>query len=65
MNWGDWIPAISTTSLLAASLWLLRSLISTRLRASVQHEFEQKIVREKGSVHEFRNSALCRITMRK
>ena len=39
----NWIPAISTTSLLALALWLLRSLIATRLRASVQHEFDQKL----------------------
>jgi len=43
MNVADWIPAISTTSLLAVVLWLLRSVISTRLRASVQHEFDQKV----------------------
>ncbi len=39
MTFLDWVPAISTTSLFAAGLWLLRSLIITRLRASVQHEF--------------------------
>jgi hypothetical protein len=39
----DWIPALSTTSLFAAVLWLLRSVISTRLRASVQHEFNEKV----------------------
>jgi len=38
-----WIPAISTTALLSLILWLLRSVISTRLRASVQHEFDQKL----------------------
>lgn len=43
MSLSDWIPAISSTSLLAAVLWLLRSVISTRLRASVQHEFDQKV----------------------
>lgn len=43
MNIGDWIPALSTTSLLAIILWLFRSLISTRLTASVQHEFDGKI----------------------
>ncbi len=43
MNTLDWIPAISTTSLLALALWLLRSVISTRLTKSVQHEFEQKM----------------------
>lgn len=39
----DWIPAISTTALLGVVLWLLRSMISTRLRVSVQHEFDQKL----------------------
>jgi hypothetical protein len=43
MSTADWIPAISTTSLFAAALWLLRSVISTRLRASVQHEFDHKV----------------------
>lgn len=39
----DWIPALSATSLLACVLWLLRSVISTRLSASVKHEFDQKV----------------------
>lgn len=39
----DWLPAVSTTSLLALALYLFRSLISTRLTASVQHEFERKV----------------------
>ena len=39
----DWIPAVSTTGLLATALWLLRSLISARLKTSVQYEFDQKI----------------------
>jgi hypothetical protein len=39
----DWIPAVSTTLLLGFVLWLLRSVISTRLRTSVQHEFDQKL----------------------
>jgi hypothetical protein len=43
MSLFDWIPAISSTSLLAGALWLMRSVISTRLRAGVQHEFDQKI----------------------
>jgi len=38
----DWVPAISTTSVFAAGLWLLRSVISVRLTASVQHEFAKK-----------------------
>jgi len=43
MSLFDWIPAISTTALLGIVLWLLRSVISTRLKASVQHEFDQKL----------------------
>ncbi len=39
----DWIPAVSTTSLLAIAIWLCRNLILTRLVRSVAHEFDQKI----------------------
>jgi len=39
----DWIPAISTSVLLGFVLWLLRSVISTRLKSSVQHEFNEKL----------------------
>ena len=39
----DWIPAISTTTLLAVAAWLMRSLITTRLTKSVQHEFDTKL----------------------
>lgn len=43
MDYLDWIPAVSTTSLLAFALWLMRSAISTRLKNSVQYEFDQKL----------------------
>ena len=43
MSLFDWIPAISTTLLLIIMMWLLRSIITTRLRASVQHEFDEKL----------------------
>lgn len=39
----DWIPAVSTTSLLAFAVWLMRSIIATRLTKSVQHEFDSKL----------------------
>lgn len=39
----NWIPAISTTTLLAVALWLARKLIITRLSNSVQHEFNVRI----------------------
>lgn len=56
MTFLDWVPAISTTSLFAAGLWLLRSLIITRLRASVRHEFNQKIENLKSSLRESEES---------
>lgn len=43
MNFLDWIPAISTTSLFGLAIWLMRSVISTRLTKSVQYEFDQKV----------------------
>lgn len=39
----DWVPALTTTSLLAFLMWLFRSLVSTRLTKSVQHEFDKKL----------------------
>lgn len=39
----NWIPAISTTALLAAALWLARNMILARLSSSVQHEFDVRI----------------------
>lgn len=39
----DWTPAIATTTLFAAALWLARSVIATRLTKSVEHEFNQKL----------------------
>lgn len=39
----DWLPAISTTGLLAAVLWLARHLIATRLTKSVEFEFNAKL----------------------
>lgn len=43
MNLQDWIPAASTTGLFAAALWLARSLVAERLRASIKSEFEQEL----------------------
>lgn len=39
----DWFPALTTTSLLAVAVWLVRSLILTRLTRSVQNEFDTKL----------------------
>ncbi|GER16687.1 hypothetical protein [Variovorax boronicumulans] len=38
-----WIPAITTTALLALSLWLFKLLVSNRVAKSVQYEFDKKI----------------------
>lgn len=43
MNIESWIPATATSALLAFVLWLLRSVIATRLTKSVQHEFDEKM----------------------
>jgi hypothetical protein len=40
----DWVVStLSATALIAVLAWLSRSVIETRLRASVQHEFNQKL----------------------
>lgn len=39
----EWLPAISTTSVLALTLWLGRNLIITRLTNSVKHEYDKQI----------------------
>ncbi len=39
----DWIPALSTTSLLAIALWLSRKIIATRLTNAVKHEYDKEI----------------------
>ncbi len=43
MDISNWIPALSSTTLLALALWLFRSLISTRLTKSVENEFNTKL----------------------
>lgn len=44
MTFIDWIVStFSSAGLIAALGWLLRSVIETRLRASVQHEFDEKL----------------------
>lgn len=44
MTFLDWVfSTFSSVGLIAALAWLLRSIIETRLRASVQHEFNEKL----------------------
>lgn len=45
-----WIPAISTSSLLAGALWLSRNLIKTRLTNSVRHEYDTKLTNLKAEI---------------
>lgn len=52
MDITNWFPAITTTGLFAAALWLGRELISTRLTKSVQHEFDKKIEAVKATLRE-------------
>lgn len=39
----DWFPALTSTALFAAVLWLSREAISARLTRSIQHDFDKKI----------------------
>ena len=49
----DWFPAITTSTVLGLALWLFRSLIETRLKNSVKHEFDSELEKLKT---ELRNS---------
>jgi hypothetical protein len=46
----EWVPAISTTTMLAIVLWLGRNLIITRLTNAVKHEYDEKIESFKASL---------------
>lgn len=52
MTFLDWVPAITTTTLAAGALWLLRNLIVTRLTKSVEHEFNAKLERLRADLRE-------------
>jgi len=39
----EWFPAITTTSILVFAAWMARNLIATRLKSSVEHEFNGKL----------------------
>ncbi|MDO8341651.1 MAG: hypothetical protein Q7T48_00465 [Cellvibrio sp.] len=51
----DWLPAITTTSLLALALWLTKSAILERLKGAVQHEFNEKLEKVKTELREKEN----------
>lgn len=46
----DWIPAVSTTVLLAGCLWLARNLITARLTNAVRHEYDIKLANLKADL---------------
>ena len=48
----DWFPAITTTTLFAAAVWLARTAIYNRLTKSVQHEFDTKLETLRGQLRE-------------
>jgi hypothetical protein len=67
----EWIPAISTTFIFAAALWLSRNLIATRLTNSVRHEYDTKLERLKADlgakasqIDALRGGALSGVTAR-
>jgi len=41
----NWIPAITTSSLLGGVLWLLRKVIASRITNSIKHEYDKKLAR--------------------
>lgn len=43
MQLTDWMPALTTTGLLSAALFLSRELVVTRLKRSVQYDFDHKL----------------------
>lgn len=48
----DWIPAVSTTVLLAGCLWLARNLITARLTNAVRYEYDKKLANSKAELTE-------------
>lgn len=71
MDISDWIPAISTTSLLTLAMWLFRSLISVRLTKSVESEFNTKLEKLKaelrskeGTIESLRSGAMSGLISR-
>ena len=58
----DWIPALSTTSLLAVVLWLSRNLIAARLQNSVKHDYDKKIESLKTTLRKSEESFKAELT---
>ena len=43
IQFSNWLPALTSTGALAATLWFARTFIEKRLSSSVQHKFDRKI----------------------
>ena len=70
-NLSDWIPALTTSSLLGALIWLSKSLVATRLKNSVKSEFDTKLevlrsqLKDKGSeIEALRSGAMSGLITR-
>ncbi|MDO6545495.1 hypothetical protein [Photobacterium sanguinicancri] len=46
----NWLPALSSSALLAFALWLSRNLLITRLTNAVRHEYDEKLTRLKAEL---------------
>ena len=47
-----WLPALTTTGLLSTALWLGRTMISARLKLSIENEFNEKLEKFRSQVRE-------------
>ena len=59
----DWLPSITTTTLLGVAIWLSRNLIITRLKNAVRHEYNSEIEELKGKLRQ--NEELLKAELRK
>lgn len=51
----DWIPAITTTTLLGGAAWLGRNVLLERLKGSISHEFNEKLEKVRAELREKEN----------
>ena len=51
----DWIPAVSTTTLLAVLVYLFKNVFENRLKNTIKHEFDLKLENSKAGITETRS----------
>jgi hypothetical protein len=56
MDISTWIPAVVTSGGLGLAIWLGRNLILTRLKASVEHEFNERLEHLRGQLRQSEES---------